>query len=96
MITPFIDPVTREKIAFNDDLKKHVPAEQLDKAQGGDADFEYEHDKYWHVLNQMCDQRREANRERWVKGGKRIGEFEAYIRGGSQKSLQQVETAEKK
>jgi hypothetical protein len=47
LITPFIDPLTREKLKFNEDMASHVPREQLLKANGGDVEFEYDHDIYW-------------------------------------------------
>lgn len=72
---------------FNQDLRRHVPPAQLDKAHGGDADFEYVHAVYWPALNKMCEERRGAMKERWVKGGSQIGEFEEYLRGGDHLSL---------
>ena len=72
---------------FNQDLAKYVPPSQLDKEIGGQADFKYDHTKYWPALNKMCEERRAAYHERWVKGGKKIGEYEAYLKGGEQKSM---------
>lgn len=76
---------------FNDDLRKHVPPPQLQKEYGGDADFKYDHGVYWPALNKMCEERREAYRERWVNGGKRIGEYEAYLKGGEHVGLAALE-----
>ncbi|KAF2763920.1 CRAL/TRIO domain-containing protein [Teratosphaeria nubilosa] len=90
LISPFIDPVTREKMKFNEDLKKYIPAQQLWKKYSGDLDFVYEHDTYWPALNEECKRRREAYRARWERAGKRVGEYEAYLRGGEHPSLQQV------
>jgi len=87
LISPLIDPVTKEKMIFNQDLRKHVPPAQLDKAYGGDADFEYDHTIYWPALTKICAEKRAAYEERWVKAGKRIGEFEAYLKGGDQGPL---------
>ena len=81
LITPLIDPNTRQKLKFNEDLRQHVPPSQLMKAVGGDVEFRYDHASYWPTLNQLADQRREAYRERWVQGGKQIGEFENYLKG---------------
>lgn len=61
------------------------------KPLGGDVDFKYDHSIYWPALNQLAEQRRSAYYERWVKGGKRIGEFENYLKGGPSLSLSQVE-----
>lgn len=89
VISPFIDPVTKEKMIFNQDLRKHVPPAQLDKEYGGDADFEYVHEIYWPALDKMCAERRAAQKERWIQGGRHIGEYEGYLKGGEQHSLQQ-------
>ncbi|KAH8705376.1 CRAL/TRIO domain protein [Talaromyces proteolyticus] len=86
IITPFIDPVTAQKLRFNEDLRKHVPPSQLLKTAGGDVQFEYDHSVYWPALNKLAQQHREAYRERWVKAGKKIGESEFYLRGGTNKS----------
>jgi len=72
---------------FNDDLRKHVPPSQLDKAYGGDVDFKYDHAVYWPAINKLCTERRAAYKEKWIQGGKRIGEYEAYLRGGEQMSV---------
>ncbi|PGH11235.1 hypothetical protein AJ79_04966 [Helicocarpus griseus UAMH5409] len=87
LITPFIDPLTREKLKFNEDLCQHVPPAQLLKGVGGEVDFEYDHSSYWPALNKLCEQRRKEYHDRWVKGGKLIGEHENYLKGGPGKSL---------
>lgn len=91
LISGFIDPVTREKMKFNEDLKKYVPTEQLWKQLGGECDFKYEHEVYWPAFGKMAESRREAFKSRWESGGKRIGEFEEYLRGGHVKNLQEAE-----
>jgi hypothetical protein len=95
LITPFIDPMTREKVKFNEDLRAYIPASHLWKELGGDADFEYDHAPYWPALNGLCDERRRVNYERWVKAGKHFGESEVYIKGGDVPSIgeQKTETA---
>ncbi|OJD22567.1 hypothetical protein ACJ73_06081 [Blastomyces percursus] len=87
IITPFIDPLTRTKLKFNEDLRKHVPPTQLLKSLNGEVEFEYDHSTYWPALNKLCEQRRKEYHERWVQGGKVIGEHENYLRGGSDKGL---------
>lgn len=94
LVSPFIDPVTREKMIFNQDLRKYIPPSQLDKEFGGDADFEYDHSIYWPALERVCAERRAAMMERWIKGGKHIGEYESYLRGGSQAPLSEVSKGE--
>ncbi|EGE81010.2 CRAL/TRIO domain-containing protein [Blastomyces dermatitidis ATCC 18188] len=87
LITPFIDPLTRTKLKFNEDLRKHVPPTQLLKSLNGEVEFEYDHSTYWPALNKLCEQRRKEYHERWVQGGKVIGEHESYLKGGSDKGL---------
>ncbi|KAI5306310.1 hypothetical protein KEM56_001440 [Ascosphaera pollenicola] len=87
MITPFIDPITREKLKFNEDLRTLVPPTQLLRSFGGDAVFEYDHSIYWPSFMALANKRRELYRQRWVKGGKRIGEKESYLRSGDEKSI---------
>ncbi|GFF46010.1 CRAL-TRIO domain-containing protein C23B6.04c [Aspergillus udagawae] len=91
IITPFIDPLTREKLKFNEDLRQHVPAGHLMKSVGGDVEFRYDHSIYWPALNQLADKRRNEYRQRWIQGGKRIGEFEHYLKTGTSPSLSQSE-----
>ncbi|KAE8377348.1 CRAL-TRIO domain-containing protein [Aspergillus bertholletiae] len=93
LITPFIDPLTRQKLKFNEDLCQHVPAAQLMKSMGGEVEFRYDHAIYWPTLNQIADQRRAAYRERWIQGGKRIGEYENYLKTGASPSLSQREAS---
>ncbi|KAJ4395626.1 Phosphatidylinositol transfer protein (PITP) [Didymella pomorum] len=86
-INPFIDPVTKEKIKYNEPLTDHVPAQQLMKASGGEIDFKYDHDVYWPALEKLAAERRAGRVERWEKAGKIIGESEVYLWGGEEKSL---------
>jgi hypothetical protein len=90
-VTPFIDPVTREKLKFNEDMKQYVPPEQLWSADwGGNMDFEYDHETYWPALNDMCAQRRSEKLARWLAGGKVVGESEEYLAGGTDVSVNGV------
>ncbi|KAI1861233.1 uncharacterized protein JN550_011055 [Neoarthrinium moseri] len=81
LITPFIDPLTREKLKFNEDMSQYVPKEQLWTEFMGDLNFEYDHATYWPALTKLCAERREAKRQRWEAGGKHIGELEDYLTG---------------
>ncbi|RFU75391.1 hypothetical protein TARUN_6840 [Trichoderma arundinaceum] len=84
IITPFIDPVTREKLKFNEDMKQYVPEEQLWSSDwNGSLDFEYDHEAYWPALNELCKQKREQRLERWLAAGKAVGESEEYLTGGT-------------
>lgn len=82
LISPFIDPTTKEKLRWNEDLRQHIPPEQLVQFAGGDVKWEYDHSIYWAALNQLTEHRRKAYRERWVQSGSKIGESEDYLRGG--------------
>ena len=84
MINPFIDPLTREKMKFDEDLRKLVPPEQLLKSYGGDCEFEYVHETYWPALNKMAEEKRTAMREKWEEAGKKVGESEAYLKGAGE------------
>jgi hypothetical protein len=81
LITPFIDPHTREKLKFNEDMRQYVPAEQLWTTFKGDLDFEYDHSVYWPAMIKLATERREGRKERWEAGGKHIGESEDYLSG---------------
>lgn len=82
LITPFIDPLTREKLKFNEKVRDYVPPEQLWKEFQGDCDFEYDHSVYWPALVQLAEERREEKKARWEKAGKHFGEHEGYLKGG--------------
>ncbi|KAH6626551.1 CRAL-TRIO domain-containing protein [Chaetomium sp. MPI-SDFR-AT-0129] len=85
LITPFIDPNTREKLKFNEDMAKYVPVEQMwSEFSTGKLEFEYDHAVYWPALQALCEEKREARRERWVRGGSQIGESEDYLAGASE------------
>lgn len=94
LITPFIDPLTREKLKFNDNLRLHAPPEQLPTTHGGDIAFEYDHAEYWPALCSLAEERRKEMEERWIRGGKRVGEYEAYLRGGLERGVGGAEGAE--
>ncbi len=83
---------------FNEPFPQHVPPAQLPKRYGGEVDFVYDHAVYWPALNRLCEQRQQDSRERWERAGKKVGEYEAYLKGGEQKSLSETlaaaETAE--
>ncbi|KAI3323294.1 CRAL/TRIO domain-containing protein [Xylariaceae sp. AK1471] len=82
LITPFIDPLTKEKIKFNEDMTQYVPSEQLlADFKGGELPFEYDHSVYWPALQKLCSERRAERLRRWEAGGKQIGESEDYLKG---------------
>jgi hypothetical protein len=87
LISPFLDPVTKSKMKFNEKLSIHVPPEQLLSHHGGNVQFKYDHSLYWPALNELSDRRRRHFEARWEKAGKQIGEHEAFLRGGDATSL---------
>ncbi|KAI9883496.1 MAG: hypothetical protein M1823_004742 [Watsoniomyces obsoletus] len=87
LISPFIDPLTREKMKFNENLRDFVPPAQLWSTMGGDVDFDYDHSAYWPALNKLATERKREYRERWMRAGKQVGELEAYLKGGDQPSV---------
>lgn len=87
LIMPFIDPLTKEKLKFNDDMKLHVPPQQLWVEFGGEFAFEYDHAAYWPALLKSCEERQKDVLDRWVQAGKHIGESEIYMKGGNALSI---------
>ena len=80
-IGPFMDPATREKLKFDQNLRQLVPPKQLLEKFGGDLEFDYQHEIYWPALNKLADQRRHEILDRWEKAGSRVGESESYLKG---------------
>ncbi|KAF9000595.1 CRAL-TRIO domain-containing protein [Cyathus striatus] len=76
LITPFIDPVTREKMKFN---PQAVQDGMFDKSRlmkqwwEGDCDFEYVHEKYWPSLVKICEGRHTRWFECWRALGGKVG-----------------------
>ncbi|GAA5843316.1 hypothetical protein JCM5353_005272 [Sporobolomyces roseus] len=86
LVSPFVDPVTKEKIRFLEgtpDATSLIPPSQLQKIFGGTVDFQYDHSTYFPALTKLCMERKRANFERWKRfGGGVCGVDEAIIRGG--------------
>lgn len=83
LITPFIDPITREKLKFNEDLTLHVPAAQLDSDFGGELVFDYVQEEYWPALLNLCDLARSRKHQNWTKAGGGIGISEDILKAPS-------------
>ncbi|WBW74694.1 sec14 cytosolic factor family protein [Schizosaccharomyces osmophilus] len=83
LISPFIDPITREKLKFNEPLDRYVPMDQLDTNFGGSLKFEYFHEKYWPKIVEICKTRRQTGLQRWKNLGSKIGTSEWDIKGGN-------------
>jgi hypothetical protein len=75
LITPFVDPVTREKMVFN----PHVVADGLfaaDQAMpswGGERELVWQHAKYWPALLKLCESRERQWEARWRELGGKVG-----------------------
>jgi hypothetical protein len=76
LITPFIDPMTREKLKFNENIREYVPPEQLYELFGGDCVFDYDHETFWPEYVKIADERRELYFARWKAAGGKIGQSE--------------------
>lgn len=81
LIHPFIDPLTREKLVFDQPFIDYVPKEQLDQDFKGNVNFEYDHDKYWNKMVEISQQKRQLYYERFEKFGKVVGLSEVDLRG---------------
>ena len=74
-------------MVFNEPFVQYVPNSQLLQSSGGSVNFSYDHSIYWPELNRICADRRAKSYKSWEDAGKRIGEYESYLRGGQQKPL---------
>ena len=75
---------------FNDDMRQHVPPQQLWNEFHGDMEFDYDHAVYWPALLKFAEERYIERCERWVQAGKHYGESEIYLRGGNASSVYQA------
>jgi len=77
MISPFIDPVTRNKMKFNPKPVQDglFAADELfkDGGWGGSRDFVWDHEKYWGPFVRMCAEIRDGQMARWRKLGACVG-----------------------
>lgn len=87
LIHPFIDPLTREKLVFDQPFPNYVPNEQLDNDFGGDVNFKYDHEKYWPVMEKMADEKKHRYIERFEFFGSKIGLSEVDLRGDGEELL---------
>ncbi|KAJ7158685.1 CRAL-TRIO domain-containing protein [Mycena filopes] len=85
LITPFIDPITRQKMKFNPKVIEDgifAPEMVMSQWWGGACNFGYDHDKYWPALVSLCNERTKIWTENWQKMGGKIGlKEEDYKRG---------------
>ncbi|CAL9733095.1 phosphatidylinositol transfer protein Pdr16p [Monosporozyma unispora] len=81
LIHPFIDPVTRNKLVFDEPFNKYVNEKQLDSTYGGVLEFKYKHEVYWPHLIEMTSIKRKHYMDRFNKYGAQIGLSEWDLRG---------------
>ncbi|KAF3162035.1 hypothetical protein TWF788_002146 [Orbilia oligospora] len=93
LIWPFIDPITRPKLKFNEDMSLHVPKSHLLKDFKGEIDFTYNHAAYWPNFIKLCQEKRTQYEERWKANGSQIGESEFYLKGGEKSKPLATETS---
>lgn len=84
LIHPFIDPLTREKLVFDQPFVNYVPTEQLDKDFGGEVNFDYDHKQYWPAMIKDAEVKKQHYLDRFEKFGSRIGLSEVDLRGNSE------------
>ncbi|GMM49560.1 phosphatidylinositol transporter [Starmerella bacillaris] len=80
LINPFIDPMTKEKLIFQEPCKEYVPPVQLDKEFGGSCEFKYNHKVYWPDMCKTALSRHEAYFKKYQELGGGIGLSEYEIR----------------
>lgn len=81
IIHPFIDPLTREKLVYDQPFPNYVPDEQLDKDFGGNLNFEYNHEKYWPEMIRIAEHNKHKYLKRFEKFGSKVGLSEFDLRG---------------
>ncbi|GJJ08568.1 hypothetical protein Clacol_002787 [Clathrus columnatus] len=86
LISPFIDPISREKMKFNPKVIEdgYINPDQLIKEWGGQIDFEYKHEEYWPNLMEMTRNRRNLWFKNWQRMGGKIGTSEWDMKQVSQ------------
>lgn len=88
LITPFIDPVSREKMRFNPKVVEEglFTADNVWTAFGGDITFEYDHAQYWPNFIEVTDKRKKDMMDRWRALGARVGIREWDMKGGDKQA----------
>jgi len=103
IVMPFVDPVTRNKVKFNPNIfdDGYMTRDQVMKDWwDGEREFEWDHSKYWPALTKMCEERRNAQMERWRELGATIGLSEREMKsagseGAAHKHTEPVQVDEK-
>ncbi|KAG2732461.1 hypothetical protein G9P44_004878 [Scheffersomyces stipitis] len=90
IIHPFIDPLTREKLVFDQPFVDYVPVGQLDKDFNGEVNFEYDHSKYWERMVEISQEKKKVYYDRFVLFGSKIGLSEVDLRGTHEELIHQI------
>lgn len=77
---PFVDPYTKQKIAFDEPFTSFIPLDQLDQIYGGNLNFEYDHSKYWTEMISIADSKYSQYMEKFDTLGGVIGLNEFDLR----------------
>ncbi|KAJ7678888.1 CRAL-TRIO domain-containing protein [Mycena polygramma] len=97
LITPFVDPVTRNKMKFNPKVIEDgifTPEMVMKQWWEGACNFEYDHEKYWPALIAMCNERTKLWTATWQKMGAKVGLKESdYKTGTSEISAEKASTS---
>lgn len=90
LISPFIDPVTREKLRFNPKVVEDglfVQDQLMQEWWGGGREFVYDHKQYWPALVQLTQDRKKVWMECWRELGGTVGVSEwDYKRAAEKKT----------
>lgn len=74
IISPLLDPVTRAKLSFKNDVSDMVDPSQLEDSFGGKLDMStYNHDDYWPQLMGLAQERKKKIHQKWTELGEDIG-----------------------
>jgi hypothetical protein len=75
LITPFIDPVTRNKMKFNPQAVQEglFAKDQITTGWGGEKAIEWDHSKYWPELLKLSEDRKKQWMEKWRSLGGTVG-----------------------
>ena len=90
LIHPFIDPLTREKLVFDEPFVKYVPKDELDSLYGGELKFKYKQDVYWPSLVNAAREKRDHYFKRFQSLGGIVGLSEVDLRGTHDKLIYPV------
>lgn len=85
LITPFLDPVTKEKLVFDTDFNTVVDDDELDSEYNGRLQFEYDHEVYYPALIEVTDKVRQRMCSRFGLFGSAVGSSEYDLKSYKEK-----------